>query len=162
MRFAKSAAAAVAAVLIAALAPSPAQASIVIGEHISGVRLGDPLASVTARYGEPSRKLVGEESADYGLFWDRLKLHTLMTSADDTVYLVSTTSTKQRTNRHIGPGVRASTARRRLRGERCSSYFDADRGRQVVGCDVRSSGDVVTSFVIWSGRVREVVLMPGE
>jgi hypothetical protein len=160
MRLVNTATVTLAAVLTIALASPPAEASIVIGEHISGVRLGDPLATVTARHGEPSRKLVGDESADYGLFWDKLKLHTLMTAETETVYLVSTTSTKQRTSRHIGPGVRERTARQRLRGERCASYFDADRRRQVLGCDVRSDGDVITSFVIWAGRVREVVLMP--
>ena len=143
--------------LAAAGGAAPARASIVIGEHIGGVRLGDALAAVTARHGEPSRKLVGDEEGDYGLFWDQRRLHALMRSADDTVVLVSTTSTGQRTSRHIGPGVRERTARRRLRGERCGRYFDADRSRMVLGCDVRSAR-AVTSFVIWSGRVREVVL----
>jgi hypothetical protein len=149
------------ALALLVLAVPRAEATIVIGKSISGVKVGDPLSSVTKRYGQPSRKEVGEESGDYGLWWHPIKLHTLMTSADDTVYLVSTTSTKQRTSRHIGPGVRASTARARLSGERCRSYVDADRERDVVGCDVRS-GDVTTSFVIWSGRVREVVLEPTD
>jgi hypothetical protein len=146
-----------AVVVLAALAP-PASASIVLGEHIAGVRLGDPLSAVTARHGAPSRKLVGDEEGDYGLFWDRIRLHALMLTADDTVGLVSTTSTTQRTSRHIGPGVRASTARRRLTGERCATYYDGDRRREVLGCDVRSRTGATTTFVIWSGRVREVVL----
>ena len=151
------AALAAAAVLLLALAPA-AGASIVIGEHIAGVRVGDRLAQVTARFGEPSRKEVGEEEGDYGLFWNARRMHALMLTEDDTVLLVSTTSRRQRTSRNIGPGVRAVTARRRLRRERCSRYFDADRRRMVRGCDVRSSGDLLTSFVMWDGRVREVVL----
>jgi hypothetical protein len=147
-------------VVLAVLGVPRAEASIVLGQSIGGVKLGDPLSSVTQRFGPPSRKVVGDEEGDYGLWWNPIKLHALMRTEGDTVYLVSTTSTKQRTSRHIGPGVRASTARARLTGERCGSYFDADRGRDVVGCDVRAKGGVTTSFVIWSGRVREVVLEP--
>ena len=146
---------------LAAFAPS-ADASIVLGKSIDGVTPGDTLQQVVAQHGQPSRKAIGDEESDYGLWWSQRKLHTLMLTETDTVYLVSTTSPRQRTSRHLGPGVTSRTTRARLRGERCSRYFDADRQRMVLGCDVRSSTGLTTSFVMWDGRVREVFLAPTD
>lgn len=145
-----------AAVAAALLGAAPAQAKIVVGRSIQGVRPTDTEARFRAVFGAPDgARQFGDHPADYGLYFRQGRYHGLFTTKTRRAVLISTTSPLQRTASGVGPGVSGRTARRRLRGERCATITDLDRDIDVLQCAIRRHG-TETDFAIYRGRVLEV------
>ena len=148
-----------------------AQATIVPGVSIGGAKLGDSSARISARFGEQPTRLGPED--DQPLFvmaFARIDGYAYFAlpavcagdaeveppagacDADGPATYILTRSRKQRTARHLGPGVTEATARRRLTGERCSTGFDTDIGRNARYCRVRTPGGKTETLYEFSRR----------
>jgi hypothetical protein len=146
------------AAVVLCAAAAPADARIVIGRSIAGIKPTASEARFRAVLGPPDGpRDFGDEPADYGLDFRDGRYHGLFISKTHRAELISTTSRSQRTKSGVGPGVSARFARAVLKGERCGSYYDADRDVDATQCTIRT-GVVETYFNIAGGRVFEVVV----
>lgn len=135
------------------LAAPAADARIVVGRSIRGLTLGASEARFRAVLGPADGpRAFGEEPEDYGLDFLGGRYHGLFMTKTRRAYLISTTSSSQQTASGVGPGVSARFARARLRGERCSPVYDADKQITLTQCAI--AGDrVETDVDISFGRV---------
>jgi hypothetical protein len=135
----------------------PAQARIVPGKGIAGIRLGMSMAAVLQRLGEPSTAL--QPFPGYS-FWSYTRRHLFVQfvprdaplSPAGGVFAVVTRSRRERTRGDLGVGSARTTVRARMPHLRCPgpNKFGIDRG-----CYVRKHG-VTTSFSFAHGRVDQV------
>lgn len=143
--------------LVAAL-PAAADARIVIGASIHGLRIGDRESRFRTILGAPDGpRDFGEEPADYGLGFRGGRYHAIFDSGRHRATLISTTNPRERTPSGVGPGVSAKLARARLHGERCTSVYDADRQLDVTDCEIRDT-NALTSVYLFDHEVFEVDL----
>jgi hypothetical protein len=150
----------VAAAVLAIAVAAPAQARIVPGKGMAGIRIGMTQAQVTAVLGQPdSSKTVSDDFgpslrlryASHGGL--RLILRENV-SGEQELFQVLTKGRVERTKRGVGVGTRERRLRRRLRGEHCetiSGYRSCTIGQFVAG-------RIVTDFRIRRHRVVSVVV----
>jgi len=135
-----------ACLLAAGAITSGAQARIVIGQGIAGVKIGDGQARVTKVLGShhrvvPPTWVYGRTHVGFG--------HTRHVND------IWTTSRRQRTSRGIGPGASVAAVRRAYPDVRC--YRRSRRG-PIVACGLRTKHrhrTIKTDF-LFDGRLREV------
>ena len=129
------------------VAADSASASITF-KGIAGINLGMSEAKVDKLLGPPSK--VGEESGTVRHDYAKKKLGVLIYKGK--VVRVRTTSRSEKTTAGLGPGVKESIVRRRLRGEQCTSVY----GTRMCTVDGHKSG---LAFVFRRGRVKYVDLV---
>jgi hypothetical protein len=165
-----------------ALAAGPvagADARIVPGVSIGGARLGDTSAEISARFGEHPDRLGSDDGRPlFVMAFSRIRGYAYFAlppacaedaedepaegacDADGPATYILTRSKAQRTALHIGPGVTERTARRRLRGERCSIAYDTDISRNARFCVVRAPGGRArTEYEFSRGRMVSVGIL---
>ena len=107
-----------AALVVAAVAASPAGAAIVPAKSVAGVYIGETEKQVLRDLGIPSgRSEVDSESEK--LTWRTRRLTVLFVSGK--VWSVRTKARGERTSNGIGRGTSLAALRAALSGERCSS-----------------------------------------
>ncbi|MGN6189713.1 MAG: hypothetical protein ACTHOE_12525 [Conexibacter sp.] len=143
--------------LTATVGAVPAQARIVIGQGIAGVRIGDGQRHVRRVLGRPDRVI--PPAWAYGAplhgrvgFDHRRRVNDIWT-----------TSRRQRTRAGVGPGSSVAAVRRAYRHARC---FRGRHGDAIVLCALRShrrGRTVETDFLFRRRQVKTVdvfLLMP--
>ena len=118
MRSLKLMSAALAALVLMALAATPAGATIVPAKSIAGVFIGETEKQVLDDLGVPKGR-VEVDSESKKLTWDDQRLTVLIVSGR--VWSVRTKARSQRTSNGLGRGTSLTTLKRTLSGERCSS-----------------------------------------
>ena len=109
---------ALAALVLTALAATPAGAAIVPAKSIAGVYIGETEKQVLDDLGTPKGR-VQVDSESKKLTWDEQRLTVLIVSGR--VWSVRTKARSQRTSNGLGRGTSVTTLKRVLSGERCSS-----------------------------------------
>jgi hypothetical protein len=150
----------VAAALATLAAANPAQAKVVPGKGMAGVRIGMLEDAVVAKLGKPdSRRTVSDDFGPHlrlryashgGL---RLVLRE-NEDGDMELFQIRTAGTKERTKEGVGVGSSERQLKRRLEGERCetiSGHRSCTLGSFLIG-------RVVTDFVIRSKHVVSVTV----
>jgi hypothetical protein len=131
---------------------APAQAAIVLGESIGGVRIGATKPDVVKRLGKPLDRRT--ERTPFGktkvLGYDKLTVTLLREGANANVVAVRTERERDRTPGGIGVGSTRRAVARTVARVRCKDGF----------CRVgkRRRGRTITQFDLERGRVDSVLL----
>ncbi len=139
MRSLRLASVALAALVLMAVAATPAGATIVPAKSIAGVFIGETEKQVLDDLGTPKGR-VEVDSESKKLTWDDQRLTVLVVSGR--VWSVRTKARSQRTSTGLGRGTSLTTLERALTGERCFGQT----------CSV-SKGNRVTLYWLKRGKV---------
>ena len=113
---------AAAAALVAA---APAQAVIVPGRSMAGVRLGMSQERVLEILGDPDTDFTYRSGlTTYAYKSLRLRVTFSPGRTTNNVFMLFTSGRRERTKQGIGVGSKESTLRHRLRGEHCGNFPD--------------------------------------
>jgi hypothetical protein len=133
------------------IAAAPADAAIVPGQGIAGVRLGDSGANVQKILSAPdgTQKYSGGESWFWRASADPVDWATVTTR--HVVRGLETQSKQQRTSKGIGPGSSLAAVKKAYPGIKCRSTIV---GHAACTLTTKPSGkSIPTSFVIYKGKV---------
>jgi hypothetical protein len=135
-------------VLAVLLAPSLAEARIVVNRGVEPARIGMTSRELRAALG--SADVVERSGATAALIYRSRGL--VVTMLRGRVQIVSTRSRRQRTRTGVGPGTTLRALRRRISGERCGRKA----GVHVCKLGSSRSGRRSTVFLIVGGIVETV------
>jgi hypothetical protein len=113
------------AAAVALAAAAPAQARIVPGRSMAGVRLGMSQERVLQILGSPDTDFTYRSGlTTYAYKSRRLRVTFAPGRSTNNVFMLFTSGREERTKQGIGVGSKESTLRRRLHGEHCGNFRD--------------------------------------
>jgi hypothetical protein len=148
--------AALAALVAAAVAASPAGAVIVPARSVAGVYVGETEKQVLRDLGTPSGRAEVDSDSEK-LTWRNRRLTVLVVSGK--VWSVRTKARGERTSNGVGRGTSVTTLKAALAGERCSSTICSVFKSNRVTLYWLKRGKVVAVEV---SRVNQAVPFEGE
>lgn len=150
---------AAALVALALLPAATADASVVVGQSIAGVKLGDDPAAVRDALGKPTSTKTQKDAILGTVTFLRFGLTTVLlgpgSGADAATISIRTTSTKQRTKSGVGVGTSLTALKSKVSGVSCNKITG---GLGLCSVGKALPGRVVTDFRIKHGKVAEIDL----